>query len=92
VAHARKLKVIAWSLHSRDTFTRDPEKVASLVLSRITPGDIELMHDGHEREGTHRTVAAAALPSILRGLRERGLSSVSVSELLGTTAPPANLS
>jgi peptidoglycan/xylan/chitin deacetylase (PgdA/CDA1 family) len=92
VAHARSLKVIAWSLHSRDTFTRDPEKVAALVLSRITPGDIVLMHDGHEREGTHRTVAAAALPSILRGLRERGLSSVSVSELLGTTAPPANLS
>ena len=24
VAHARKLKVIAWSLHSRDTLARDP--------------------------------------------------------------------
>jgi peptidoglycan/xylan/chitin deacetylase (PgdA/CDA1 family) len=49
------------------------------------------MHDGHEREGSHRTVAAAALPAILSGLRERGLSCVTVSELLGTTRPPATL-
>jgi peptidoglycan/xylan/chitin deacetylase (PgdA/CDA1 family) len=82
VAHARKLTVVAWSLHSRDTFTRDVESTAALVLSRIAPGDIVLMHDGHEREGHHRSTAAAALPKILRGLRERGLSSVTVSELL----------
>jgi peptidoglycan-N-acetylglucosamine deacetylase len=82
VAHARKLKVIAWSLHSRDTFTRDADATAALVLSRIAPGDIVLMHDGHERDDHHRGTAAAALPAILRGLRERGLTSVTVSELL----------
>ena len=83
VAHARKLKVIAWSLHSRDTLARDVDATAARVLSRITAGDIVLMHDGHDREGRHRRLAAAALPLILRGLRERGLSSVTVSELLG---------
>lgn len=82
VAHARKLTVVAWSLHSRDTLSRDPDATAARVLSRIAPGDIVLMHDGHEREGKHRGVAAAALPLILRGLRERGLSCVTVSELL----------
>jgi peptidoglycan-N-acetylglucosamine deacetylase len=82
VAHARKLTVVAWSLHSRDTFTRDHEATAARVLSRIMPGDIVLMHDGHERDGKHRGVAAAALPRILGGLRERGLSCVTVSELL----------
>lgn len=82
VAHARNLTVVAWSLHSRDTFTRDADATAALVLSRIAPGDIVLMHDGHEREGRHRSTAALALPKILRGLRERGLSSVTVSELL----------
>ena len=82
VAHARKLKVIAWSLHSRDTFTRDADATAALVLSRIAPGDIVLMHDGHEQDENHRGTAAAALPAILRGLRERGLTSVTVSELL----------
>jgi peptidoglycan/xylan/chitin deacetylase (PgdA/CDA1 family) len=83
VAHARKLKVIAWSLHSRDTLSRDADATAARVLSRIKPGDIVLMHDGHERDGKHRRLAAAALPLILRGLRARGLASVTVSELLG---------
>ncbi len=84
VAHARKLIMVAWSLHSRDTLTRDPEATAARVLSRIIPGDIVLMHDGHERDGKHRSLAAAALPLILRGLRERGLSCVTVSDLLRT--------
>jgi peptidoglycan/xylan/chitin deacetylase (PgdA/CDA1 family) len=82
VAHARKLTVVAWSLHSRDTLARDPVLTAARVLARIASGDIVLMHDGHERDGAHRGVAAAALPLILRGLRERGLSCVTVSELL----------
>jgi peptidoglycan-N-acetylglucosamine deacetylase len=82
VAHARKLTVVAWSLHSRDTISRNAESVATRVLARIAPGDIVLMHDGHEREGQHRRLAAAALPMILRGLKERGLRSVTVSELL----------
>ena len=82
VAHARQLTVVAWSLHSRDTLARDPDAVAARVLSRIAPGDIVLMHDGHERDDKHRHLAAAALPLILRGLCERGLSCVTVSELL----------
>ena len=82
VAHARKLKVIAWSVHSRDTLSHDSDTTAARVLARIAPGDIVLMHDGHERAGHHRRLAAAALPLILRGLRERGLTSVTVSELL----------
>jgi len=82
VAHARRLKVVAWSLHSRDTLSRDPGATAERVLSRIAPDDIVLMHDGHERDDKHRRIAAAALPLILRGLRERGLTSVPVSELL----------
>jgi peptidoglycan-N-acetylglucosamine deacetylase len=82
VAHARRLRVIAWSLHSRDTFTRDADATAAVVLSRVAPGDIVLMHDGHERDGRHRGTAAGALPAILGGLRERGLKCVTVSELL----------
>lgn len=82
VAHARKMTVVAWSLHSHDIRARDAESMAANVLSRIAPGDIVLMHDGYERGGAHRARAVAALPLILRGLRERGLSSVTVSELL----------
>jgi peptidoglycan-N-acetylglucosamine deacetylase len=82
-AHATGLTVVAWSLHTRDTFSRDAHAVAARVLARVQPGDILLMHDGHDRDGARRIIAAQALPAILRGLRERGLESVTVSELLG---------
>jgi peptidoglycan/xylan/chitin deacetylase (PgdA/CDA1 family) len=86
-AHASGLRVIAWSLHTRDTFSRDPRALAARTLARVHPGDIILMHDGHDRDGARRERAAQALPSILHGLKERGLQSVTVSELLGLTAP-----
>jgi peptidoglycan/xylan/chitin deacetylase (PgdA/CDA1 family) len=89
-AHARRLTMIAWSLHSRDTRLCEARAIAAQVLDRIRPGDIVLLHDGHDREGYHRTALLGALPTILQGLRERGLQSVTVSELLGlvqTAAP-----
>jgi peptidoglycan/xylan/chitin deacetylase (PgdA/CDA1 family) len=81
-AHARQLTIVAWSVHARDTFKHDPQVIASRVLSHIRPGDIVLMHDGHERDHHHRPALIAALPLILQGLRERGLQSVPVRELL----------
>ena len=81
-AHAKRLTMVAWSLHSRDTCAADPARVAARVLRRIRPGDIVLMHDGHDLPGHHRTACAGAVPLILAGLRERGLECVTVSELL----------
>lgn len=90
-AHKRKLKVVAWSIHSRDTMTRDAHAVAGGVSRRSQPGDIVLLHDGHDREQRHRPLILQALPLLLQGLRERGLSSVTVSELSSETlrATPA---
>ena len=77
-----QLTLVAWSLHSRDTRSADPRRVAQRVLERIHPGDIVLMHDGHDRPGEHRPACAEAVPLILRGLGEKGLQCVTVSELL----------
>lgn len=82
VAHAARLTIVCWSLHSRDTYARDPDAIAARVLRRIRPGDIVLFHDGHERDGRHRPQAARALPQILRALAQRGLRCVRVTELL----------
>jgi peptidoglycan/xylan/chitin deacetylase (PgdA/CDA1 family) len=81
---ARRLQitVVAWSLHSRDTLYSDPQRIAQRVLDRIRPGDIVLMHDGHDLPGCRRPASAQALPRILQGLREKGLRCVTVSELL----------
>jgi peptidoglycan-N-acetylglucosamine deacetylase len=88
-AHAEQLTLVAWSLHSRDTYAADPTAVAARVLRKIRPGDIVLLHDGHDVPGRHRAACARAVPLILAGLRERGLECVTVSELLRPLAAPA---
>lgn len=82
VAYRQQLTLVAWSLHSHDTRSTNPERVAQRVLKKIQPGDIVLMHDGHDRQGRHRPVCAQAVPPILQGLREKSLLCVTVSELL----------
>lgn len=86
-AHKRHLDVVAWSIHSRDTFASDARSVANGVVRRIRPGDIVLLHDGHDRDRQHRPLILQILPLLLQGLRERGLKSVAVSELSNETQP-----
>lgn len=86
-AQARELRIVAWSVHSRDTIIRDPRAIATRVLARIKPGDIVLMHDGHDLPGRHRRGIIAALPLILAGLQQRGLKPVTVSQLLAVARP-----
>jgi peptidoglycan/xylan/chitin deacetylase (PgdA/CDA1 family) len=81
-ARQLQLTVVAWSLHSGDSRGGDPRRIAERVLARIRPGDIVLMHDGHDLPGRHRPACVPALLQILQGLRERGLQCVTVSELL----------
>lgn len=84
------LTVVAWSVHSRDSQIDDPGRIARRVLERVRPGDIVLMHDGHDRPGRHRPTCVPALALILAGLRERGLRCVTVSELLRADATDAD--
>lgn len=90
-AAPRQVRMIAWSLHSRDTRTRDPQRVADRVLQRIKPGDIVLLHDGHDLPGRHRQVCREAVPLILRGLRQQQLQPVTVSRLLYGSIPHPDL-
>ena len=80
------LRVIAWSVHSRDTIDPDPHAIARRVLRGIRGGDIVLLHDGDRVPGRRRS-CPEAVRLILAGLREKGLRAVTVPELLGS--PPA---
>jgi peptidoglycan-N-acetylglucosamine deacetylase len=88
-AHKRKLTAVAWSIHSRDTIKRDANVIAANVLGRIRPGDIVLLHDGHDLENRHRPIIHQIVPLLLKGLRERGLRPVPVSELTADTLSAA---
>ena len=90
-ALARQLKVVAWSVHSRDTFKQRWQLVARRVLNRIGNGDIVLLHDGHPAESRHRSNAVNALPLILCGLQAQGLQPVTVSQLLNPPPEPVTL-
>lgn len=76
------LRVVAWSVHSRDTLDPDPKAMARRVLKRIQGGDIVLLHDGSRVPGGRKD-CAEAVHLILAGLREKGLECVTLSELLG---------
>ncbi|MGH8292566.1 MAG: polysaccharide deacetylase family protein [Gammaproteobacteria bacterium] len=77
----RGLTLVAWSLHSRDTFARDPVRIARRVLGKIRAGDIVLLHDGHDLGG-RREHCVEAVHLILDGLHARGERCVTVPELL----------
>lgn len=86
VAGRLGLKVVAWSLRSHDTLHQNPQAIAGRVLSRVRPGDIILMHDGHHLPGRNRPATPKALRLILQGLREKGLDAVTVSDLINPDA------
>lgn len=76
------LKVVMWSLHARDTGGASAERIASRVLQKIKPGDIVVMHDGHDLAGRTRSEIVEAVGLLLEGLQAKGLQPVTVSQLL----------
>ncbi|MGM9992231.1 MAG: polysaccharide deacetylase family protein [Candidatus Bruticola sp.] len=73
----RQLAVL-WSNCPRDWQLPGAEVIAQRVISQAQSGDIVLLHDG----GGDRSQTVAALPAIIRGLRQRGFQLVRVDQLL----------
>ena len=85
------VRVIGWTARAFDGAGR-PE--ARVVLSRIErdlgPGAIVLLHDAAERTD-ERPTSLDALPGLLRLLAERGLETVTVSDLIGEAETASSL-
>ncbi len=71
--------MVLWSLDTRDWECKNVDEIVESVLSRVSPGDIILMHDyiGHGSR------TPEALEILLPRLIERGFEPVTVSRLLG---------
>ncbi|MEL6960042.1 MAG: polysaccharide deacetylase family protein [Pseudomonadota bacterium] len=71
---------IMWSIEPETTlgFDAAPEALAQHVIETAQPGDIVLLHGMYSTNDSTR----AALPLIINGLRARGFSFVTVSDLI----------
>ena len=70
--------LVLWSLDTRDWEHKNTEQIVDTVLSRISPGDIILMHDYIGRHSK----TPEALEILLPRLIEQGFEPVTVSELI----------
>ncbi|EGM77797.1 Putative xylanase/chitin deacetylase [Rheinheimera sp. A13L] len=71
---------VMWDLEpeSYGDIADDPQTIASYVLENVQPGSIVLLHLMYK----NREASRAALPLILKGLKEKGYRMVTLSELL----------
>ncbi len=68
-----------WTVDPADWTHPGVNLIRERVLAAAKPGAIVIMHDNIETRGQ----TLKALPSILKGLRARGLHMVTISQLLG---------
>jgi peptidoglycan-N-acetylglucosamine deacetylase len=83
--HSLGMLMVLWSVDTKDYQQPGAPAIVESVLAGARPGAIFLMHDG----GGDRSQTIAALPTIIRDLRARGLKLVTVPQLLRDDPPPA---
>jgi peptidoglycan-N-acetylglucosamine deacetylase len=80
-AERARVRIVAWSVRSLDGLSSaNPARVAERVIEHLEDGAIVLLHDAAEHDD-FTPASIAALPEILRALRERGLASVGVEQM-----------
>lgn len=81
-AEAKRAKVaqVLWDVDTLDWKTRSAKKTIKATLKDTRRGSIVLLHDIH-------STTVAAVPGIIEGLRAKGYTFVTVSQLLGKAKP-----
>ncbi len=86
ILHAQRMLMVLWSVDTSDYARPGPARIAYVAISGAQPGAIILMHDG----GGDRSQTVAALPRIIRRLRQRHFHLVTVAHLVADDPPPAS--
>lgn len=76
-----KLKTIQWSDAGFDWKNIPSQRIAKNILRNVQNGSIILLHDGDETGDDHRRRTTEALPILLAGLREKGLTVSPLAEI-----------
>lgn len=84
VAASLGLTTVTWDADGRDWARPGADTIATTILNRVHPGSIVLLHDGPAL----RDQTLAALPLILDGLKARGLTPVTLPQLLADYGYP----
>lgn len=82
------LTVVTWDADANDWATPQPaaDMIASRILNAAENGAIFLLHEG----GGNRANTVAALPSIITGLQARGLTLVTIPQMLAGLNPESS--
>ncbi len=86
VLRERGMSLVQWSDTGYD-WKSDTDAIVRATLDKLAPGAIILLHDGHEpapRAGVNKASTVKALPAIIEGARNAGLTFVTLPELLAT--------
>ena len=99
-AAARRLglRTVQWSVAGFDWKQITAGEIARRVLRDVEPGSVILLHDGNSGRKRNQTATVAALPLIIKGLQDRRLNVVPLSQMLpsqgsqrfGKHTPPRN--
>jgi peptidoglycan/xylan/chitin deacetylase (PgdA/CDA1 family) len=84
ILHDQRMLMVLWSVDTKDYSRPGVDRIVYTAVSGAAPGAIILMHDG----GGERSQTVAALPRIIRRLRQRGFRLVSVARLVKDDPPP----
>lgn len=78
--------MVLWTVDTNDYRLPGTDAIVNTVVSGARPGAIILMHDA----GGNRAETLAAVPIIIKELRAKGYTMVTVPKLLLDNPPPAN--
>jgi len=86
ILRAHHMLMTLWDVDTEDYRLPGTPAIVRTALDQAKPGSIILMHDG----GGDRSQTLAAVPQIIKGLRDRGFRLVTVPELVFSDPPPRN--
>jgi peptidoglycan-N-acetylglucosamine deacetylase len=87
-ARALGLHTVQWDVAGFDWKRHSPSQIADNVLRKVRPGSIILLHDGDSSKKRDRKNTVAALPLIIKGLRDHDLQIAPLSQLLPEKIQP----